>query len=107
MVQIHNFLNERAWDEVVKWEKRVDSCVFPRFLSRFPSKPFEKIIINRAGALSRETRRALPKGAILVIRGVALTLPFQVRGPVINIIIRHSYLYRIAAPSLRSTVTTG
>ena len=27
MVQIHNFLNERAWDEVVKWEKRVDSYV--------------------------------------------------------------------------------
>ena len=22
MVQIHNFLNERAWDEVVRWEKR-------------------------------------------------------------------------------------
>ena len=22
MVQIHNFLNERAWDEVQKWEQR-------------------------------------------------------------------------------------
>ena len=24
MVQIHNFLNERAWDEVMKWERRKD-----------------------------------------------------------------------------------
>jgi cytochrome c heme-lyase len=24
MVQIHNFLNERAWDEVLRWEKRRD-----------------------------------------------------------------------------------
>lgn len=23
MVEIHNFLNERAWGEVLKWEKRV------------------------------------------------------------------------------------
>jgi hypothetical protein len=22
MVEIHNFLNERAWNEVIKWEKR-------------------------------------------------------------------------------------
>ena len=27
MVQIHNFLNERAWDEVQKWEQRYDGCV--------------------------------------------------------------------------------
>ena len=27
MVQIHNFLNERAWDEVMKWEKRRDKQV--------------------------------------------------------------------------------
>jgi cytochrome c heme-lyase len=24
MVHIHNFLNERAWDEVMNWERRVD-----------------------------------------------------------------------------------
>ena len=29
MVQIHNFLNEQAWNEIVKWEKKVDPCVFP------------------------------------------------------------------------------
>ena len=23
MVEIHNFLNERAWDEVMRWEKRL------------------------------------------------------------------------------------
>lgn len=27
MVHIHNFLNERAWDEVMKWEKRRDEWV--------------------------------------------------------------------------------
>jgi hypothetical protein len=27
MVDIHNFLNEQAWLEVLKWEKRVDECV--------------------------------------------------------------------------------
>jgi cytochrome c heme-lyase len=25
MVDIHNFLNEQAWQEVLKWERRVDS----------------------------------------------------------------------------------
>ena len=24
MVDIHNFLNEAAWNEVLKWEKRID-----------------------------------------------------------------------------------
>ena len=27
MVQIHNFLNERAWQEVLRWEKRQNLCV--------------------------------------------------------------------------------
>lgn len=27
MVEIHNFLNERAWDEVLRWEKRVSAYV--------------------------------------------------------------------------------
>jgi cytochrome c heme-lyase len=27
VVEIHNFLNERAWGEVLKWEKRVAKCV--------------------------------------------------------------------------------
>src|SRR5882757_8724626 len=26
VVEIHNFLNERAWGEVLKWEKRVAQC---------------------------------------------------------------------------------
>jgi hypothetical protein len=29
MVQIHNFLNEQAWSEVLKWEKRQYKCVIP------------------------------------------------------------------------------
>lgn len=32
MVQIHNFLNERAWDEVLRWEKKRDECVDCFFL---------------------------------------------------------------------------
>jgi cytochrome c heme-lyase len=27
MVQIHNFLNEKAWEEVQKWEAQVNKCV--------------------------------------------------------------------------------
>ncbi|OMH82454.1 Cytochrome c heme lyase [Zancudomyces culisetae] len=27
MVHIHNFLNEGAWDEVLRWEKRIDKYV--------------------------------------------------------------------------------
>lgn len=27
MVQIHNFLNEQAWVEIVKWEKKENPCV--------------------------------------------------------------------------------
>jgi cytochrome c heme-lyase len=32
VVEIHNFLNERAWGEVLKWEKRVAQCVHPYIL---------------------------------------------------------------------------
>jgi cytochrome c heme-lyase len=28
IVQIHNFLNEKAWEEVQKWETEVNRCVF-------------------------------------------------------------------------------
>lgn len=31
MVQIHNFLNEQAWQEILKWEQKENPCV-----SRFP-----------------------------------------------------------------------
>jgi cytochrome c heme-lyase len=31
MVQIHNFLNEAAWDEVQKWEAQENKCVFVFF----------------------------------------------------------------------------
>lgn len=27
MVQIHNFLNEQAWQEILKWEKKENPCV--------------------------------------------------------------------------------
>jgi hypothetical protein len=32
MVEIHNFLNERAWLEVLKWERRRDAYVAIGFL---------------------------------------------------------------------------
>lgn len=28
MVQIHNFLNEKAWEEVQKWEAQINKCAF-------------------------------------------------------------------------------
>ncbi|KZS97838.1 cytochrome c and c1 heme-lyase [Sistotremastrum niveocremeum HHB9708] len=43
MVEIHNFLNERAWDEVIRWEKRVPAPPNsePLQLARFMGKPGE------------------------------------------------------------------
>ncbi|THH04530.1 hypothetical protein EW145_g5449, partial [Phellinidium pouzarii] len=40
MVQIHNFLNERAWDEVLRWERRRDSAAAVE-LARFRGRPGE------------------------------------------------------------------
>lgn len=40
MVAIHNFLNERAWDEVMKWEKRLPGGDQSQ-LSRFQGRPGE------------------------------------------------------------------
>ncbi|OAX43610.1 hypothetical protein K503DRAFT_814445 [Rhizopogon vinicolor AM-OR11-026] len=46
VVKIHNFLNERAWGEVLKWEKRI-TYVFPTrggrrtHLARFNGRPGE------------------------------------------------------------------
>jgi len=37
MVEIHNFLNERAWLEVLKWEKRHREHVFIHFIFWPPS----------------------------------------------------------------------
>ncbi|KAJ2558354.1 holocytochrome c synthase [Coemansia sp. RSA 1933] len=38
MVDIHNFLNEGAWNEVLKWEARHSECKMPR-LSRLQGRP--------------------------------------------------------------------
>jgi len=40
MVEIHNFLNEEAWGEVLKWEKRHNSDDDPQ-LTRFMGRPGE------------------------------------------------------------------
>ncbi|KAE9410761.1 cytochrome c heme lyase, partial [Gymnopus androsaceus JB14] len=34
MVEIHNFLNEQAWQEVLKWEKRTNEFSWQRFKGR-------------------------------------------------------------------------
>jgi cytochrome c heme-lyase len=40
MVQIHNFLNERAWDEVRRWEDIRDPNAAQRIeLSKFEGRP--------------------------------------------------------------------
>ncbi|KAJ7066362.1 cytochrome c/c1 heme-lyase [Mycena amicta] len=40
MVEIHNFLNEEAWQEVLKWEKRVHDSADVQ-LTRFKGRPGE------------------------------------------------------------------
>lgn len=40
MVEIHNFLNERAWDEVMRWEKRLPGGDQAQ-LARFQGRPGE------------------------------------------------------------------
>ncbi|KAJ3787594.1 cytochrome c/c1 heme-lyase [Lentinula aff. detonsa] len=41
MVEIHNFLNEQAWQEVLKWEKRVTDNPSEIQLARFKGRPGE------------------------------------------------------------------
>ncbi|KAJ3989293.1 cytochrome c/c1 heme-lyase [Lentinula detonsa] len=41
MVEIHNFLNEQAWQEVLKWEKRVTDNPSGIQLARFKGRPGE------------------------------------------------------------------
>lgn len=38
MVEIHNFLNEQAWDEVKKWERRQSGCVSSRHVHLYSLK---------------------------------------------------------------------
>ncbi|EMD38836.1 hypothetical protein CERSUDRAFT_112563 [Gelatoporia subvermispora B] len=40
MVQIHNFLNEQAWNEIVKWERKENPIENPQ-LTRFKGRPGE------------------------------------------------------------------
>jgi len=41
MVEIHNFLNEQAWQEVLRWEKRVTESTENVQLARFKGRPGE------------------------------------------------------------------
>ncbi|KAG1169019.1 hypothetical protein G6F70_008733 [Rhizopus microsporus] len=42
MVDIHNFLNEEAWQEVLKWEKKYKcDCAEDPYLSKFQGRPKE------------------------------------------------------------------
>ncbi|KAH9852119.1 cytochrome c and c1 heme-lyase [Lenzites betulinus] len=41
MVQIHNFLNEEAWQEILKWEKKEDPSNVEPQLARFKGRPGE------------------------------------------------------------------
>jgi hypothetical protein len=50
MVQIHNFLNEKAWEEVHKWEAQVNKCVCPCSASDgLPSLTFFFLVSCRKG----------------------------------------------------------
>ncbi|KAI8061833.1 cytochrome c heme lyase [Gilbertella persicaria] len=41
MVDIHNFLNEEAWQEVLRWEAKYNDCVEDPYLSKFQGRPKE------------------------------------------------------------------
>ncbi|KAI0080135.1 cytochrome c and c1 heme-lyase [Panus rudis PR-1116 ss-1] len=58
MVHIHNFLNEEAWQEILKWEKRENPSEEP-VLTRFKGRP---------GELSPKARLMLFAGWLLPTR---------------------------------------
>ncbi|KAI8646758.1 cytochrome c/c1 heme-lyase [Parasitella parasitica] len=41
MVDIHNFLNEEAWQEVLQWESKYNDCAEDPYLSKFQGRPRE------------------------------------------------------------------
>lgn len=45
MVEIHNFLNEQAWNEVLKWEGRLGESGLP--LSRLPLYAHARILVRK------------------------------------------------------------
>ncbi|KAF9482581.1 cytochrome c and c1 heme-lyase [Pholiota conissans] len=73
MVEIHNFLNEEAWEEVLKWEKRHNSAE-DLALTRFKGRP---------GDLS-------PKARILLFAGWLLPSRFNSEPP----FDRHDWIVR-------------
>jgi cytochrome c heme-lyase len=70
MVQIHNFLNERAWDEVLRWEKRADETANDVQLARFMGKP---------GQLSPKARFWLFAGSLFPSRFKYVYFNFSAR----------------------------
>ncbi|KAF8582746.1 cytochrome c and c1 heme-lyase [Ramaria rubella] len=76
MVEIHNFLNEAAWNEVLKWEKRVNPSPETAQLARFRGRP---------GELS-------PKARIYLFAGWLLPSRFNTEPP----FDRHDWIVRRA-----------
>jgi hypothetical protein len=79
MVEIHNFLNEQAWNEVVRWEERVNGL---DILS--PDQKYEVDDLSQcqgfaARSLSRKTRSVLPESALLHVRRSCIPFTVQVR----------------------------
>ncbi|KII85852.1 hypothetical protein PLICRDRAFT_56330 [Plicaturopsis crispa FD-325 SS-3] len=65
MVEIHNFLNEQAWQEVLKWEKRQNTGDDDPHLARFKGRP---------GDMS-------PKARIMMLAGWLLPSRFNTEPP--------------------------
>jgi len=74
MVEIHNFLNEEAWGEVMKWEKRATNEVEDPHLAKFKGRP---------GELS-------PKARMMLFAGWLLPSRFNTQAP----FDRHDWIVR-------------
>lgn len=80
MVEIHNFLNEEAWQEVLKWEKRQYEYVILRIFFRFVSSTISSTVLfsgddvqlakfkGRPGELSPKARLYMLAGWLLPSR---------------------------------------
>ena len=84
MVQIHNFLNEQAWQEVLKWEKRQNRCLYTlrltcKIRTLINAGTFQHPHGPAAGPFQRATRRDLTQSAVLAFRWLDVPVPLQVR----------------------------
>lgn len=78
VTEIHNFLNEAAWEEVMQWERRFPGSVSPSFLIHTAYVQRRVVPIEKS---SRQTARALSQGEMVPFLGTDLAFTVQVSLP--------------------------